>query len=90
MPHTNFITVGFNIMVIFASVEFFVYDASQAKLQYNYTLKNLIPGEQYTIYIHASSGYIANYWHMGPRFRLRKFSLASCTNSIVWLICCSI
>jgi len=79
MPHTNFIINYFIIDVRFGSSrKIFYYYTSQVKLHYNNTLKNLIPGEQYEIRIATSSRYHTHYSHLGPRFRLRKFSLTSC------------
>jgi len=70
MPHSNFIISCFRIGIIGGSVETFIYYTSQVKLHYNYTLKNLIPGGQYDIYIlRCSSMHV----HVGPRFRLREF-----------------
>ena len=79
MPHTNFIISRFRINVRFgSSLEIFDYYTSQVKQHYNYTLKNFIPGGQYEIWIATLSRYDGHYWHHGPRFRLRKFSLTSC------------
>jgi len=53
-----------------------LHKSSETALQ-QYTEK-LDPRGQYEIRIATSSRYHTHYSHLGPRFRLRKFSLTSC------------